>query len=99
MLVKVNAINEVEHKIKVTILDIDDYGSVIPLIDVELNLPLDDDSVIKILKNSSHAAVFTEGNSVNNNATIILANGITDDELNEEKRNTIYIVMSKKGNS
>ena len=89
MLVKVNSIKEGEHKAMVTMLDIDDYGSIVPLENLELNLPLNDNSVIHILKNSSYAAIFTEGDFINKDATIILANGITMDELNEEKNKTI----------
>ena len=61
LLVKVNSINEGEHKAMVTMLDIDDYGSIVPLDDLKLNLPLNDNSVIHILKNSAYAAIFTEG--------------------------------------
>ena len=89
LLVKVNSINEGEHKAMVTMLDIDDYGSIVPLDELELNLPLNDNSVIHILKNSAYAAIFTEGDFINKDATIILANGITIDELNEEKNKTI----------
>lgn len=32
MLVKVNSIDTVKNKVKVTLLDIDDYGSLIPLV-------------------------------------------------------------------
>ena len=94
LLVKVNSINEGEHKAMVTMLDIDDYGSIVPLDELELNLPLNDNSVIHILKNSAYAAIFTEGDFINKDATIILANGITMDELNEEKNKTI----ERKGN-
>jgi hypothetical protein len=38
MLVKVNSIDIIKKKVKVTQLDIDDYGSVIPLKELE---PLD----------------------------------------------------------
>ncbi len=86
---KVNSINEGEHKAMVTMLDIDDYGTIVPLDNLELNLPLNDNSVIHILKNSVYAAIFTEGDFINKDATIILANGITIDELNEEKNKTI----------
>jgi hypothetical protein len=55
-------------------LDIDDYGSVIPLKDLELNIPADE-SVIQTLKSSSYAAIFTEGNIEDNGSTIILASG------------------------
>ena len=89
MLVKINSVDEVKHKAMVTMLDIDDYGSVVPLDELELNLPLNDNSVIHILKNSAYAAIFTEGDFINKDATIILANGITVDELNEEKNKTI----------
>jgi hypothetical protein len=89
MLVKVNNIDASRNKVKVTKLDIDDYGSIIPLDELELKLPQDDNSIIQILENSSYAAVFTEGNIDNNNSTIVLANAITVDELNKEKTNTI----------
>ena len=88
MLVKVNSIDAIKNKVRVTHLDIDDYGSVIPLKDLELNIPADE-SVIQTLKNSSHAAIFTEGNIEDNGSTIILAGGMTVDELNKEKSKTI----------
>ena len=87
MLVKVNSIDTIKNKVKVTQLDIDDYGSVIPLKDLELNIPADE-SIIQTLKNSSHAAIFTEGN-IEENSSIILASGMTVDELNKEKSKTI----------
>ncbi len=89
MLVKVNNIDTIKNKVKVTQLDIDDYGSVIPLKDLELNIPADDESVIQTLKNASYAAIFTEHDVENNNGTIILANGMTMDELNKQKSKTI----------
>jgi hypothetical protein len=90
MLVKVNSVSE--HKAKVTKLDIDDYGSVIPLKELELKLPSNDDSIVQILKSSSYAAIFTEGNNDDNNSIVILASSISNDELNEEKRKTINAV-------
>lgn len=92
MLVKINSIDEKKYKVKVTMLDIDDYGAIIALEKLELDLPSNDDSIISTLKNSSHAAVFTK----DNNNTIILANGITFDELDKEKKKTIDTVMSKR---
>jgi hypothetical protein len=90
MLVKVNGIDSIKNKVKVTQLDIDDYGSVIPLKELELNISTDDESIIQTLKNSSYAAIFTEDSiEENNNSTIILANGMTIDELNKEKSKTI----------
>ncbi len=47
MLVKVNSINSIKNKVKVTQLDIDSYGSVIPLKELELNIQADDDSLFK----------------------------------------------------
>jgi hypothetical protein len=64
MLVKVNNIDVSKNKVKVTKLDIDDYGSIVPLKELELKLPQDDNSIIQILENSSYAAIFTEGNSI-----------------------------------
>jgi hypothetical protein len=96
MLVKVNNIDASRNKVKVTKLDIDDYGSIIPLDELELKLPQDDNSIIQILENSSYAAVFTEGNTDNNNSTIVLANAITVDELNKEKTKTIDAAERKQ---
>ena len=94
MLVKVNRINAINNKVNVTRLDIDDYGSVIPIRELELNIPAyNNDSIIQTLKNSSYAAIFTEDNS-----TIILASGMTLDELNQEKSKTIDKVANKRSN-
>jgi hypothetical protein len=38
-LVKVDSIDTIKNIVNVTQLDIDDYGSVIPLKDLELNIP------------------------------------------------------------
>ena len=57
-------------------------------------LYLADESVIQTLKNSSYAAIFTEGNIEENSSTIILASGMTVDELNKEKSKTIDRVES-----
>ncbi len=96
MLVKINSINEVEYTVKVIMLDIDDYGSIMPLKELELNIPSNDDSIINVLKNSSYAAIFTDDGYDNNNSTIIWANGMTYDDINEEKKKTIDIAMGKK---
>ena len=92
MLVKVNDVNS--NKVKVTKLDIDNYGSVIPIEELEINLPTDDDLIIQILKRSPYAAIFTKWDNDNNN-TIILASGRTLDELNEEK-NKIINTLNKE---
>ncbi len=96
MLVKINDIDISNNKVKVTQLDIDDYGSVIPIKELELKIPPYDDSIIQTLKSSSYAAIFTEGNIDDNDSTIILANGMTIDELNKEKSKTIDKIANKK---
>jgi hypothetical protein len=95
MLVKINSIDIIKNKAKVTQLDIDDYGSVIPLKDLELNIS-DDDSLIRILRDSSYAAIFTENETEDSNGTIILANGMTSEELNKEKSKVIDKAADKK---
>lgn len=92
MLVKIEEIKA--NRIKVVELDIDNYGSVIPVRELELSLP-EDDSVIKILSSSKYAAIFTEGDSDMDGRTIILANSISLDELNEEKKRAIDKVNKK----
>jgi hypothetical protein len=98
MLVKVNRIDAINNKVNVTQVDIDDYGSLISIKELELYLPPhgDDDSIIQMLKISSYAAIFTEGNVDDNNSTITLASGMTLDELNNEKSKTIDRVANKK---
>ena len=96
MLVKVNNIDIDTNKVRVSKLDIDDYGSIITLSELELKIPANDDSIIQTLQNSPYAAIFTEGNTDDNSSTIILANGITIDELNKEKSKTIDKVVDKK---
>jgi hypothetical protein len=93
LLVKVDKILE-GNKIKVVELDIDNYGSVIPLRELELKLP-EDDSVIKVLSSTEYAAIFTEDDNDESDDTIILANSVSLDELNEEKKRAID-TMNKK---
>ena len=97
MLVKINGIDIEEKEVRVTLVDIDDFGSIIPLKDLKLRIRPHDDSIIKILANSSYAALFTEDDSVdNNNSIIILANGLTTDEINREKTKTIDRAQHQK---
>jgi hypothetical protein len=81
-------------KIKVVELDIDNFGSIIPLRELELELP-EDSSVIKVLSSTVYAAIFTEGDKDEDGDTIILANSVSLDELNEEKKRAID-TMNKK---
>jgi|ERR671914_392841 hypothetical protein len=95
MLVKINDISG--NKVKVTKLDIDDFGSVIPLRELDLKLPQDDDSVSQTLRHSSYAILFTKEDSEDDDgSTIILAKGVTTEELNNEKERTVQAVQDKR---
>ncbi|MGD9533872.1 MAG: hypothetical protein AB7V56_08900 [Candidatus Nitrosocosmicus sp.] len=97
MLVKVNHLYESENKVNVTLLDIDDLGSVVPMKDLVLKILPHDNSVIDILKTSNHVIIFTE--DINNNpTTIISAINLTDEELSDEKERMIK-AANKNGNS
>lgn len=95
MLVKVNGIHNSIKMINVTRLDIDDYGSVIPLDDLELQLP-NDNSVIEILKNSQYAVLYLQENFDKNGNIITSAETMTLDELSKEKQKTIEVAADKK---
>jgi len=87
MLVKIDGIRG--NKVRITELDIDSYGSIIPLRNLELKLPENDYSVVRTMRSSSHAAIFTQDNIDDNNSIIIIATGLSQEELNEEKRKII----------
>jgi hypothetical protein len=93
MLVKVN--NVEESSIRVTKLDIDDFGSVIPLREVNLRLPQEDESVGQTLRHSVYAILFTADDNEDDGSTIILARSMTQEELNEEKERTVQAVQGK----
>ena len=93
MLVKVNTISG--NSVTVTKLDIDDFGSVIPLRDLELKLPQDDESVSQTLRHSVYAILFTHNDNEDNGSTIILARNMTTEELNEEKERTVRAVQGR----
>ncbi len=94
MLAKINDISG--NNVKVTKLDIDDFGSVIPLRELNLKLPHDDDSVSETLRHSSYAILFTKDDSEDDGSTIILARAVTTEELNEEKERTMQAVQDKE---
>lgn len=98
MLVKINSIDEAEHKAKVTLLDIDDLGSVVPIKELTLSILPGDDSIIGLLRASSHVIVFTEGFSNEDNSTIVSAINLADDELNDEKEKMIKAAAAKDSN-
>ena len=93
MLVKVN--NVEGSSIRVTKLDIDDFGSVIPLREVNLRLPQEDESVGQTLRHSVYAILFTVDDNEDDGSTIILARSMTREELNEEKERTVQAVQGK----
>ncbi len=95
MLVKVNYIHNNNKMVNVTRLDIDDYGSVIPLEELELQLPINDNSVIEILKNSQYAVLTIEESLEENGSIITSAKTMTLDELNREKQKTIEVAADK----
>lgn len=95
MLVKVNSINSNDKLVNVTKLDIDDYGSVIPLKELELKLPLNE-NIAEILRNSQYAVLSVQGDLEESGNIIISADTMTLDELNKEKQKTIDVVTDKK---
>ena len=97
MLVKVNHIYEAENKVNVTLLDIDDLGSVVPMKDLVFNILPHDDSIMNILKTSNHVIIVTE--DIDNNRTIISAINLTDEELNDEKERMIKAANDAKDKS
>ena len=76
--------------------DIHDFGSLVPLKELDLRIGPNDNSIADILSGSPYAAIFTEGNNSENNGIIVLANAITLDEINREKTKTIDRAESKK---
>jgi hypothetical protein len=94
MLAKINDISK--DSVRATKLDIDDFGSVIPLRELDLKLPQDDDSVSETLRHSSYAIIFTKDDGEDDGSTIILARSVTTEELNDEKQRTIEAVQNKE---
>ena len=105
MLVKINKFTRTS--VNVTELDIDEFGTLIPLRDIELKLIEHNNNLYELLKQSSYAAIFTENelkstflneqnNSEKNSNVIILVNPITIDELNSEKGKIIESMNKAK---
>jgi hypothetical protein len=97
MLAKITSYTD--NIVTVTQLDIDEYGSIIPVGDVELLFSQNNRNVYELLKKSTYAAIFTERDlnkegsldlsldvKLNN---IILVIPMTLDELNDEKKKVI----------
>lgn len=96
MLVRVNTVNNNDKVINVTKLDIDDYGSVVPLEELELKLSPNDESLVEILERSQYAVLTVQGNVEESGSTIISADAMTLDDLNSEKQKTIEAAADKK---
>jgi hypothetical protein len=107
VLVKINKYTRTS--VNVTELDIDEFGTLIPLRDIELKLIEHNNNLYELLKQSSYAAIFTENelkstflneqnNSEKNSNVIILVNPITIDELNSEKAKIIETMNKYKKN-
>ena len=94
MLAKINDISG--KNVKVTKLDIDDFGSIIPLRELDLELPQDDDSIGETVRHSSYVILFTKEDREDDGSTIILARGVTTEELNDEKERTVQAVQDKE---
>jgi hypothetical protein len=96
MLVKINRIYDEDKMINVTRLDIDDYGSVVPLEEAELQLPHGNSSVIEILKNSKYAVLSIQEDSKKNSNIVTSAETMTLDELDKEKQKTIEAAAGQR---
>jgi len=88
-----------ENIVRIIQLDIDDYGSIIPVEDVELPFSQNNLDLYELLKNVTYAAIFTERDLYNKESgsfsldaklnNIILVIPMTLDELNDEKKKVI----------
>lgn len=97
MLAKITSYTD--NIVTVTQLDIDEYGSIIPVGDVELLFSQNNRNVYELLKKSTYAAIFTEKDlnkeeSLDSSLdvklnSIIIVIPMTLDELNAEKKKVI----------
>ncbi len=97
MLVKINKYTK--YNVNVTELDIDEFGTIIPIRDLELKILEHNNTLYDLITQSSYAAIFTKkdlnGTDVKdqfhdeNSNIILLVNPITIDELNNEKKRII----------
>ena len=68
---------------------------IIPLRQLNLRLPQDDESVGQTLKHSEYAILFTADDSEEDGSSVILARSMTTEELNDEKERTVRAVQGK----
>lgn len=106
MLVKINKYTK--HNVNVTELDIDEFGTIIPIRDLELKILEHNNNLYDLITQSSYAAIFTKKdlNSKDvkdhmydeNSNIILLVNPITVEELNNEKKKVIESMDKAKKN-
>jgi hypothetical protein len=93
VLAKVNSIEG--NCVRVTKLDIDDFGSVIPMRQLDLKILQDDDSINQTLMHSAYAILFTADDNEEDGSTMILVRSMTLEELNEEKERMVRAIRGK----
>ena len=95
MLVKINRYTKTH--VNVTELDIDEFGTIIPIRDLDLKILEHNNNLYNLITQSSYAAIFTKKDlntkyfkdhtyDNENSNLILLVNPITIDELNNEKK-------------
>lgn len=107
MLVKINKYTK--HNVNVTELDIDEFGTIIPIRDLELKILEHNNNLYDLITQSSYAAIFTQKDlnrkdvkdhiHDENSNIILLVNPITIDELNNEKKRVIESANKAKKNN
>jgi hypothetical protein len=107
MLVKINKYTK--HNVNVTELDIDEFGTIIPIRDLELKILEHNNNLYDLITQSSYAAIFTQKDlnrkdvkdhiHDENSNIILLVNPITIDELNNEKKRVIESTNKAKKNN
>jgi hypothetical protein len=107
MLVKINKYTKTH--VNVTELDIDEFGTIIPIKDLELKIMEHNNNLYNLITQSSYAAIFTKkdlnakdlnDHTLDKNSNIILlVNPITIDELNSEKNKVIESTDKTNKNS
>ena len=108
MLVKINKYTKTH--VNVTELDIDEFGTIIPIKDLELKIMEHNNNLYNLITQSSYAAIFTKkdlnAKDLNdhthddkNSNIILLVNPITIDELNSEKNKVIESTDKANKNS
>ena len=90
-------------------MDIDEFGTIIPIRDLELKILEHNNNLYDLITQSSYAAIFTQkdlnrkdvkDHIPNENSNIILlVNPITLDELNNEKKRVIESANKAKKNN